>query len=100
MLSSLKDRRQARIWARSNGGLAAASAIGDYQLAATELALARNKADRGLLDFTAFAAREHALLTLMAVARRAFTSRLAGGPRSPVPWAAAGSAFTVPDPRD
>jgi hypothetical protein len=43
--------------------------MSDYQLAATELALARAKADRGVLDFNVFAAREHALLGLMAAAR-------------------------------
>ena len=74
----------------------AAAAMSDYQLAATELALARAKADRGLLDFNAFAAREHALLTLMAAARRAFTSRVPAGSVSPAPWAVSGSAFTVP----
>ncbi|HVT71283.1 MAG TPA: PrsW family intramembrane metalloprotease [Trebonia sp.] len=100
MLASLRARRGARRWARASGGHPAAAAMSDYQLAATELALARSKADRGLLDFNAFAAREHALLTLMTVARRAFTRRVGGGSRSPAPWAPSGSVFTVPDHRD
>jgi len=49
MLASLRARGQARTWARGAGGLPAAAAMGDYQLAATELALARAKASRGVL---------------------------------------------------
>jgi RsiW-degrading membrane proteinase PrsW (M82 family) len=95
MLASLRARRGARSWARAVGGIPAAAAMSDYQLAATELALARAKADRGVLDFNAFAAREHSLLTLMAVARRAFTRRVPGGSElTPAPWAASASAFT------
>jgi len=69
MLASLRARRAARRRARAAGGLPGAAAMSDYQLAATELALARAKADRGVLDFNAFAVREHALLSLMAAAR-------------------------------
>ncbi len=95
MLASLRARRAARRWARASGGLPAAAAMSDYQLAATELALARAKADRGVLDFNDFAAREHSLLTLIAVARHAFTSRVPGGSElTPAPWAASGSVFT------
>jgi RsiW-degrading membrane proteinase PrsW (M82 family) len=95
MLSSLRARGRARSWARASGGLPAAAAMSDYQLAATELALADAKADRGVLDFNVFAAREHSLLTLMAVARHAFTSRLPGGSElTPAPWAASASVFT------
>jgi hypothetical protein len=69
--------------------------MSDYQLAATELALARAKADRGVLDFNAFAEREHSLLTLMASARRAFARRVPGGPElTPAPWATSATAFT------
>ena len=95
MLASLRARAQARAWARAAGGLPASAAMSDYQLAATELALARAKADRGVLDFSGFAEREHSLLTLMAVARHAFTSRVPGGTElTPAPWAASASAFT------
>jgi RsiW-degrading membrane proteinase PrsW (M82 family) len=95
MLASLRARRTARGWARASCGLPAAAAMSDYQLAATELALARAKADRGVVDFNAFAEREHSLLTLMAVARQAFTSRLPGGSEvAPAPWASSASAFS------
>jgi RsiW-degrading membrane proteinase PrsW (M82 family) len=95
MLASLRTRGTARRWARAAGGLPASTAMSDYQLAATELALARAKADRGVLDFNDFAAREHSLLTLMAVARHAFTSRVPGGSElTPAPWASDASVFT------
>jgi RsiW-degrading membrane proteinase PrsW (M82 family) len=95
MLASLPARGAARRWARAAGGLPASAAMSDFQLAATELAMARAKADRGVLDFNAFAEREHSLLTLMAVARHAFTSRVPGGSElTPAPWAASASAFT------
>ncbi|HEY6497301.1 MAG TPA: PrsW family intramembrane metalloprotease [Trebonia sp.] len=95
MLASLRARGAARAWARGAGGLAASTAMSDFQLAATELALARAKADRGQLDFNEFAAREHSLLSLMAVARHAFTSRIPGGSElTPAPWASSSSVFT------
>jgi protease PrsW len=95
MLASLPARSAARAWARGAGGLAASRAMSDYQLAATELALAHAKADRGVLDFNAFAEREHSLLGLMAVARHAFTLRIPGGSElTPAPWAASSSVFT------
>jgi len=95
MLSSLRVRSTARRWARAVGGHPASAAMSDFQLAATELALARAKADRGVLDFNAFAEREHSLLGLMAVARHAFTSRVPGGSElTPAPWATSASVFT------
>jgi RsiW-degrading membrane proteinase PrsW (M82 family) len=95
MLSSLRARSTARRWARAVGGHPASAAMSDFQLAATELALARAKADRGVLDFNSFAEREHSLLGLMAVARHAFTSRVPGGSElTPAPWAASASVFT------
>jgi len=98
MLASLRARGVARRWARASGGHPAATAMSDYQLAATELALACAKADRGVLDFNAFAAREHSLLTLMAVARSAFNRHVAGGSEiTPAPWAASASALTHGD---
>ena len=69
--------------------------MSDYQLAATELALARAKADRGVLDFNAFAAREHSLLSLMAAARHAFARRVPGHLAAAAPpWVRSASAFT------
>lgn len=90
MLASLRARRQARNWARSTGGLAAASAMGDYQLAATELALVRAKADRGVIDPPAFRRRQHDLLALMYVERKAFLSRHPAPPQAP--WAPPGGS--------
>jgi RsiW-degrading membrane proteinase PrsW (M82 family) len=98
MLASLRARGVARRWARASGGHPAATAMSDYQLAATELALACAKADRGVLDFNAFAAREHSLLTLMALARGAFSRHVPGGSEiTPAPWAASASALTHGD---
>jgi RsiW-degrading membrane proteinase PrsW (M82 family) len=95
MLGSLRARSSARRWARASGGLPAAAAMSDFQLAATELALARNRAHRGLLDGGAFAVRQRDLLQLMAIARHAFTRRVPGGSElTPAPWAASASAFT------
>ncbi len=95
MLASLRARGSARRWSRAAGGLPASVAMSDYQLAATELALARSKGDHGVLDFNAFAAREHSLLSLMAVARHAFTSRFPGGSElTPAPWVTSASVFT------
>jgi RsiW-degrading membrane proteinase PrsW (M82 family) len=96
MLASLRDRGAARGWARASGGLPASSAMSDYQLAATELALARAKAERGLLGRRAFDRREQSLLSLMAVARHSFASRVPGGGsgRTPAPWVTSASALT------
>ena len=85
MLSSLRGRRQARLWARRTGGRTAAHAMTDYQLAATELALCHQRAERGLIGVARFDERRRALLTLMAAARDSFPAR-PGGPGSP-PWA-------------
>jgi protease PrsW len=88
MLSTLRGRRAARNWARVNGGRAAAAAMTDYQLAATELAMLHQRAERGVIGRDEFEARRHALLGLMHAARIAFLSRR---PQPPVPpWAATG----------
>jgi RsiW-degrading membrane proteinase PrsW (M82 family) len=70
MLSSLRARRAARVRARNAGGTTAAHKMTNYQLAATELALAHQQADRGLTDVARFQQRSRDLLTLMAMARR------------------------------
>ena len=98
MLASLRERRRARNWARSTGGMAAAAAMSDYQLAATELALLHAKAERGVVSPAGFRQRQHDLLALMHVARLAFARRHAGTGRHAdpprAPWAAAhGSGF-------
>ena len=45
MLCTLRGRREARRWARRTGGRPLARAMVAYQLAATELALAHQRAD-------------------------------------------------------
>ena len=94
MLSSLSARRQARNWARSRGGLRAAAAMSDYQLAATELALLHAKAARGVVDPRTFTARQHDLLALMHVARRSFARRHEEPPHAP--WAPPGASAFAP----
>jgi RsiW-degrading membrane proteinase PrsW (M82 family) len=90
MLASLRARRRARNWARGTGGLAAARAMGDYQLAATELALVRDKADRGVIGPQTFRRRQHDLLGLMYVERKSFLSRHPAPPQAP--WAPPGGS--------
>jgi protease PrsW len=91
MLSSLQRRFEARRWARAAGGRAAARAMSDYQLAATELALLHPKAARGVIVPEHFRQRQHDLLGLMRVAREAF---LRNRPQPPsAPWASGPSGF-------
>ncbi|HXP53443.1 MAG TPA: PrsW family intramembrane metalloprotease [Streptosporangiaceae bacterium] len=99
MLSSLPGRKQARAWARSTGGMAAATAMGDYQLAATELALLHQKAGRGVISRRQFSQAQQGLLGLMQQARGQFVRRQPAP--SPTPWTRAGagaetSTFTQP----
>lgn len=88
MLSTLRGRRQARAWARASGGLPAAAAMGDFQLAATELALLHQGAERGVIAPERFCQRQKDLLGLMQIARKAFLSRHDEPPHAP--WAAPG----------
>ena len=90
MLASLSERHRARNWARATGGLPAAAAMGDYQLAATELALLHAKADRRVLPARTFRRRQHDLLGLMYVARKSFLSRHETPPVAP--WAPPGGS--------
>jgi protease PrsW len=85
MLASLPARRKARNAARAAGGLPAAMAMGDYQLAATELALLHVKARRDVISPEEFRKRQHDLLGLMYLERKAFLSR-AGQGRRPSPF--------------
>jgi RsiW-degrading membrane proteinase PrsW (M82 family) len=88
MLATLHGRRIARHWARMSGGRAAANAMADYQLAATELAMLHQRAERGVISAPEFEARRQALLRLMHAARLAFLSRRPH-PAAP-PWASRG----------
>jgi len=85
MLASLPARRRARNAARAAGGLPAAMAMGDYQLAATELALLHVKARRDVISPEEFRKRQHDLLGLMYLERKTFLSR-AGQGRRPSPF--------------
>jgi hypothetical protein len=71
MLCTLRERRAARAWARSAGGRTAARAMANYQLAATELALAHQRAERDPL--AAGPSREQELADVMASARAVFS---------------------------
>ncbi|HSZ39655.1 MAG TPA: PrsW family intramembrane metalloprotease [Trebonia sp.] len=75
MLASLRTRYRARAWAAARGGLSAGMAMGDYQLAATELALLHAKTDAGLVTDAAFARRQRDLIALMRIARDSFPPR-------------------------
>src|SRR5271166_149696 len=50
MLADLRDRRIARQWARLHCGLRGAETMAGYQLTATELALAYDRARRGAME--------------------------------------------------
>jgi RsiW-degrading membrane proteinase PrsW (M82 family) len=107
MLTSLRTRLMARNWARAIGGLPAAVAMGDYQLAGTELALLHAKAGRGVISPDVFTRRQRDLLRLMHVARASFLGRSSPGRWSPagppsadspgdgVPWAPSGRSSFV-----
>ena len=69
MLCSLRERRQARLWARRTGGRPLARAMVAYQLAATELALAHQRLARGGFTPGEFEERRHVLTGVMASAR-------------------------------
>jgi protease PrsW len=83
MLTSLRERRRARRWAREAAGRRGGRAMADYQLAATELALVHQRAQRRAIEATRFADRRQALVGLMAAARAAFLRDLRepAGPR-------------------
>ncbi|MGH3169876.1 MAG: PrsW family glutamic-type intramembrane protease [Trebonia sp.] len=75
MLASLRARQRARTRAAARGGLPAGIAMGDYQLAATELALLHEKARVGLVDQEAFGRRQRDLMGLMRIARDSLPPR-------------------------
>lgn len=75
MLGSMTGRRQAREWAARNAGARGRSAMKDYQLAATELALLHRKLDAGVARKD-WKVNRDAFLALMHVARDTFLGRL------------------------
>jgi RsiW-degrading membrane proteinase PrsW (M82 family) len=96
MLSSLRDRRQARQWARLHGGLAGLREMAEYQLAATELGLLHRRAERGLVDDASFCQRRDGLLAGMRTAASGLVGRLGGPPRPP--WSPHGPSCFKPPP--
>ena len=69
--------------------------MGNYQLAATELALLHVKAGRGVVSPAAFRRRQHDLLGLMFVARKSFLSHQPDPPQAP--WSPSGGSGLVRD---
>jgi RsiW-degrading membrane proteinase PrsW (M82 family) len=68
MLSTLRERREARRWARRTGGRPLGRAMAAYQLAATELALAHQRLQRGGATPGDFEERRRELTGVMASA--------------------------------
>jgi protease PrsW len=68
MLASLRLRRSGRHWARLNVGIAGRRAMAEYQLAATELAMACQRNSLGRTTAEAFARHRDDSLTLMRAA--------------------------------
>jgi len=94
MLADLRDRRIARQWARLHCGLRGAETMAGYQLTATELALAYDRARRGQMEQAAFEARRDGSLEAMRQAAAALRGRQ---PRPPQPsWAPDGTSAMAP----
>ena len=75
MLTDLRMRRLARQWARLHCGLRGADTMARYQLTATELALACDRARRGQMDPDAFTERHASSLDAMSQAAAALRGR-------------------------
>jgi protease PrsW len=78
MLSTLRERRGARRWARRTGGRPLGRAMADYQLAATELALAHQRVHRGGATPGEFEERRRELTGVMASAHEVIWRRASG----------------------
>jgi hypothetical protein len=83
MLASLQRRRLGRHWARLHLGAAGIRAMTDYQLAATELAMACNRNRLGRMTADAFARHRDRSVELMRAAAEVVS---AGDPLVPPPW--------------
>ena len=75
MLTDLRMRRLARQWARLHCGLRGADTMAGYQLTATELALACDRARRGQMDPDAFTERHASSIEAMSRAAAALRGR-------------------------
>ncbi len=83
MLASLRLRRLGRQWARLNVGVGGMRAVTEYQLAATELAMACNRNSLGRTTPEAFSRHRDDSLTLMRAAAAVVRAR---EPLSSPPW--------------
>jgi RsiW-degrading membrane proteinase PrsW (M82 family) len=91
MLASLRLRRLGRQWARLNLGVKGMRAMGEYQLAATELAMACNRNSLGRTTQEAYLRHRDDSLSLMRAAAEVVRAR---EPLIAPPWIADGrSAF-------
>jgi protease PrsW len=99
MLGSMAGRRDARQWARAQAGMTGVRAMGDYQLAATELALLHAHAQTGLVRPDEFQGRRDAIVGLMRAARDAFFRRLPQAPAPPWTPRQEQSGFFAPPAR-
>jgi protease PrsW len=93
MLASLRWRRLGRQWARLHCGMPGRRAMSEYQLAATELALASNRDSLGLITPEVFAERRDNALGLMRAAVAVF--RVGRGPLRSPHWASDGQSIFV-----
>jgi RsiW-degrading membrane proteinase PrsW (M82 family) len=93
MLTSLRMRRLGRQWARLNVGTDAVRAMTQYQLAATELAMACNRNAQGRLTPEHFAQHRDDSLTLMREAVGLIRGR---GQLYPPPWVGDSPSAFVP----
>lgn len=83
MLASLRLRRLGRQWARLNVGVAGKRAMSEYQLAATELAMACNRNNLGRTTSDAYSQHRDNSLSLMRAAAGVVRARQ---PLYPPPW--------------
>lgn len=65
MLGGMAERRRARHFARTHGGMIALRAMGDYQLAVTELALLHDRAVKQVISEDQFRRRQRDLVALL-----------------------------------
>jgi protease PrsW len=83
MLASLRLRRLGRQWARLNLGLDGMRAMAEYQLAATELAMACNRSHLDRITPETFARHRDGALSLMRASATVVRHRK---PLTPPPW--------------
>jgi protease PrsW len=95
MLANLRLRRLGRQWARLHLGVAGRRAMTEYQLAATELAMACNRSSLGRTTAAAFARHRDDSLSLMRAAAAVVRAR---EQLFPPPWAGPDdpSVFVLP----